>query len=115
MYDGNHVMVVAGEAPWKRQVKLLGGYAAFYNPANLDASAQAPRLPLRRRRIRYQLAGMTAMIWTAAKMAPYILRLMTGKASYKREAGATAIEIRHPDQAFPRWPTSLKQKGRLTA
>ena len=115
MYDGNHVMVVAGEAPWKRQVKLLGGYAAFYNPANLVRALKRHGSPLRRRRIRYQLAGMAAMIWTAAKMAPYILRLMTGKASYKREPGATAIEIRHPDQAFPRWPTSLKQKGRLTA
>ena len=115
MYDGNHVMVVAGEAPWKRQVKLLGGYAAFYNPANLVRALKRHGSPLRRRRVRYQLAGMAAMIWTAAKMAPYILRLMTGKASYKREAGATAIEIRHPDQAFPRWPTTLKQKGRLTA
>ena len=55
------------------------------------------------------------MIWTAAKMAPSILRLMTGKASYKSEAGATAIAIRHPDQAFPGWLSTLKQKGRLIA
>jgi hypothetical protein len=58
---------------------------------------------------------MAAMIWTAAKMAPSILRLMTGKASYKSEAGATAIAIRHPDQAFPGWLSTLKQKGRLIA
>ena len=55
------------------------------------------------------------MIWTAGKMMPYILRLMTGKPSYRKDAGATTIEIRHPDQAFPRWPTTLKQKDRLTA
>jgi radical SAM superfamily enzyme YgiQ (UPF0313 family) len=115
MYDGNHVMVVAGEAPWKRQVKLLGGYAAFYNPANFVRALKRDGSPLRRRRIRYQLAGMAAVIWTAAKITPYILRLMTGKPSYKRDAGATAIEIRHPDQAFRRWPTTVKQKDRLTA
>jgi hypothetical protein len=115
MYDGNHVVVVAGEAPWKRQVKLLGGYAAFYNPANFVRALKRDGSPLRRRRIRYQLAGMAAVIWTAAKMTPYILRLMTGKPSYKRDAGATAIEIRHPDQAFRRWPTTVKQKDRLTA
>ena len=54
------------------------------------------------------------MIWTAAKMASSILRLMTGKAS-QSEAGATAIAIRHPDQAFPGWLSTLKQKGRLIA
>ena len=115
MYDGNHVMVVAGEAPWKRQVKLIGGYAAFYNPANFVRALKRDGSPLRRRRIRYQLAGMAAVIWTAAKMTPYILRLMTGKPSYKGDAGAAAIEIRHPDQAFRRWPTTVKQKDRLTA
>jgi radical SAM superfamily enzyme YgiQ (UPF0313 family) len=114
-YDGNHVIVVAGEAPWKRQVKLIGGYAAFYNPANFVRALKRDGSPLRRRRIRYQLAGMAAMIWTAAKMTPYILRLMTGKPSYRKHAGATTIEIRHPDQAFPRWPTTIKQKDRLTA
>ena len=114
-YDGNHVVIVAGEAPWKRQVKLIGGYAAFYNPANFVRALKRDGSPLRRRRIRYQLAGMAAMIWTAAKMTPYILRLMTGKPSYRRDTGATTIEIRHPDQAFPRWPTTVKQKDRLTA
>ena len=115
MYDGNHVMVVAGEAPWKRQVKLLGGYAAFYNPANFVRALKRDGSPLRRRRIRYQLAGMAAVIWTAAKMTPYILRLMTGKPSYRKDAGATTIEIRHPDQAFQRWPTMAKPKDRLIA
>jgi radical SAM superfamily enzyme YgiQ (UPF0313 family) len=113
-YDGNHVVIVAGEAAWKRQIKLLGGYAAFYNPANFVRALKRDGSPLRRRRIRYQLAGMAAIIWTAAKTMPYILRLMTGKPSYRTDAGATTIEIRHPDQAFPRWPTTLK-KDRLIA
>jgi hypothetical protein len=39
-FDGNHVVVVEREAAWKRQVKLLGGYATFYNPVN-SAGPQA--------------------------------------------------------------------------
>ena len=85
-YDGNHVIIVAGEAAWKRQVKLIGGYAAFYNPANFVRALKRDGSPLRRRRIRYQLVGMAAMIWSAAKMTPYILRLMTGKPSYRSDA-----------------------------
>jgi radical SAM superfamily enzyme YgiQ (UPF0313 family) len=113
-YDGNHVIIATGEAAWKRQVKLIGGYATFYNPANLVRALKRDGSPLRRRRISYQLVGMAAMAWTAAKMTPYILRLMTGKPSYKTNTETTAIEIRHPDRAFPRWPATLK-KERLTA
>ncbi len=104
--DGNHVIVVAVEAAWKRQFKLIGGYAAFYNPVNLVRAHKRDGSPLRRRRIGYQLAGMAAMIWTVVKMTPYILRLMTGSPSYRKDAGDTAIEIRHPGQAFPRRPST---------
>jgi radical SAM superfamily enzyme YgiQ (UPF0313 family) len=114
-YDGNHVIVVAGEAAWKRQFKLIGGYAAFYNPANFVRALKRDGSPLRRRRIGYQLAGMAAMIWTLGKVTPYILRLMTGRPSYRRDVGGTAIEIRHPGQAFPRWPSTRTHNGRLTA
>src|SRR3954465_9214791 len=68
--------------------------------------------PLRRRRIGYQLAGMAAMIWTAAKMTPYILRLLTGRPSYRTDAKETTIEIRHPENAFRRWPTTSIQKAK---
>src|ERR1700704_5977072 len=57
-YDGNHVIVVEREAAWKRQVKLLGGYATFYNPVNLARALTRDGSPLRRRRIGYQLMGM---------------------------------------------------------
>ena len=109
------MIVVAGEAAWKRQFKLIGGYAAFYNPANLVRAFKRDGSPLRRRRIGYQLAGMAAMIWTLAKMTPYILRLMTGRPSYKGDAGGSAIAVRHPGHAFPRSPSARTHNGRLTA
>src|SRR5262249_15461333 len=111
----NHVTIVAGEAPWKRQIKLLGGYAAFYNPVNLVRALRHDGSPLRRRRIGYQLLGMVATIWTAARLAPYILRLMTGRPSYYKEVPATTIRVRLPHQAFPRWPSELPEKRRRTA
>ena len=113
-FDGNHVIIATGEAAWKRQVKLIGGYAAFYNPVNLVRALKRDGSPLRRRRISYQLVGMAALLWTAAKMTPYILRLMTGKPSFKSGIEAETVALRHPDQAFPRWPTTFK-KQRLTA
>jgi radical SAM superfamily enzyme YgiQ (UPF0313 family) len=114
-FDGNHVILFAGEAAWKRQVKLLGGYAAFYNPANFLRALKRDGSPLRRRRIGYQLLGMAAVIWTAARMVPYILRLMTGKPSFITEIPVPAIPVRHPDQAFARWPDPHAQKRRKTA
>jgi hypothetical protein len=56
MYDGNHVMIVAGEAAWKRQVKLLGGYAVFYNPANLVRA-------LKRSAVLPCAGGVSAISW----------------------------------------------------
>ena len=85
-FDGNHVTVVDGEAAWKRQLELLGGYAAFYNPWNFVRALERDGSPLRRRRIGYQAAGMLATAWTALKMAPYTVRLMTAEPHYHRPA-----------------------------
>jgi len=94
--------------------ETAGGYATFYNPVNLARALKRDGSPLRRRRIGYQLAGMAAMIWTAAKMTPYILRLLTGRPSYRTDASETTIEIRHPEQAFRRWPSTSIQKTKRT-
>ena len=114
MYDGNHVMVVAGESPWKRQVKLLGGYAAFYNPANFVRALKRDGSPLRRRHIRYQFWDGGRDLDRCQNDALHPTP-QDGKAVIQKGHRATAIEIRHPDQAFRRWPTTVKQKDRLTA
>jgi radical SAM superfamily enzyme YgiQ (UPF0313 family) len=105
-YDGNNIIVDGSEAVWKRQVKLIAGYAAFYNPVNFVRALKRDGSLLRRRRIGYQAAGMAATVWTAVKMTPYILRLMTGKPGYAQRAKGSTIEVRHPPCAFRRWPTS---------
>jgi len=118
MFDGNHVMVGGGEAAWKRQVKLIGGYLAFYNPMNFVRALKRDGSLLRRRRIGYQAVGMFATVWTAVKMAPYIVRLMTRKPRYHAGTPREAtLKVCYPTAAFPRWPaadakSATKNRGR---
>lgn len=104
-FDGNHVIMGGGEAAWLRQLKLLGGYAAFYNPWNLFRALKKDDSPLRRRRIGYQLAGFAATLFTAVKTFPYLLRLMLSRPTYYTEAPPlTTVPVRMPAQAFARLP-----------
>jgi hypothetical protein len=103
-FDGSHVVVVGGQAAWKRQTKLLAGYAAFYNPVNFVRALRRDGSPLRRRRIGYQAVGMLGTIWTAVKLTPYILRLMIGRPVYADEPKSTSTKVLHPAGAFRRWP-----------
>lgn len=104
--DGNHVIVLGDGAPWKRQIQLLGGYAAFYNPWNLIRALKRDGSKLRRRRIGYQAVGLIAVGWTALKMAPYVARLMTGKLHCHTAPPRRVVPMRNPVAAFPRWPAS---------
>jgi hypothetical protein len=111
-FDGNHVMVVGGGLPWKRQLQLVGGYAAFYNPWNLIRALKNDGSRLRLRRILYQLAGPIATVWTALKMAPYILRLMTGKLTcYTGPPGLETVPVRRPGTAVPRVPAPVPPRA----
>jgi radical SAM superfamily enzyme YgiQ (UPF0313 family) len=103
MIDGNHVVVNDGEAPWKRQLKLLGGYAAFYNPWNLIRAVKNDRSRLRRRRIGYQVFGSIATLWTSLKVIPYIFRLIVGRlVCHTEPPPLLPIAVRRPPKAFRR-------------
>lgn len=106
-YDGNHVTVLDVDATWKRQLELLGGYAAFYNPWNFVRSLKQDGSPLRHRRIGYQAAGMLATAWTALKVAPYTVRLMTGTPRYhSAPPPMETVLVRRPIEAVARYPTA---------
>ena len=111
--DGNHVLVVGREAPWKRQIKLIGGYATFYNPLNLVRAFRRDGSRLRRRRVGYQAVGMLATVWTAVRLVPYTLRLLTGRLECHQ--GPLAVEplpVLRPTAAFPRFPTTKPEPER---
>lgn len=73
--DGNHVIVAGREPMWKRQLKLLAGYGSFYNPINILRAYRRDRSPVRDKRIAFQLLGTLAVLWTAWRVLPYVLRL----------------------------------------
>jgi hypothetical protein len=105
--DGNHVLVDCNEPAWLRQLKLLGGYASFYNPLNVLRALWPDGSKLWKRRLGWQVAGQFATAWTALKVFPYLLRLFLGKPRY--HAGPPPLQtvpVRTPAQGFSRLPES---------
>ena len=112
--DGNHVLVAGDEPPWKRQLKLLGGYAIFYNPLNVIRALKNDGSRLRKRRFGWQVAGLFATAWTALKVLPYAMRLMTGKQLCHKAAPAVhTVPVRSPTQAYPRFPGGKPVPGHV--
>ncbi|MGH7173989.1 MAG: B12-binding domain-containing radical SAM protein [Gemmataceae bacterium] len=113
-FDGNHVMVDGAEKPWLKQLKLLGGYAAFYNPLNFLRALKKDGTTLRRRRIGWQLIGTFAVLWTAWKVLPYMLRLLRPITYHTEPMALATVPVRVPEKGFSRLPadTPLVQLGR---
>jgi hypothetical protein len=105
--EGNYVCVMGAEPAWLRQLKLLGGYAAFYNPLNVIRAMKNDGSRLRKRRIGFQLIGTLAMLWTGLKTLPYLLRLMTSKQKcHTAPPPVFVVPVRNAAGAFPRFPQS---------
>jgi radical SAM superfamily enzyme YgiQ (UPF0313 family) len=102
-YDGNFVMVGGSDAPWLRQLKLLGAYATYYNPLNLMRTWWSDKSRLRHRRLGYQLAGMAGLIWTVVKIMPHLYLLATRTVRYFHEPPPLAtVPVRLAAGAFSR-------------
>lgn len=63
--DGNHVVATNSPSPWTVQMRLLAGYAAFYNPLNLLMGLIKPRRRLFLADVGVQAVGMYALTRTA--------------------------------------------------
>jgi radical SAM superfamily enzyme YgiQ (UPF0313 family) len=101
--DGNHVLVTGDKPMWLRQLQLLGGYAAFYNPWNMIKALRKDGSPLRRRRFGYQIVGQVATLWTAMKVLPYMVRLLTTTLRCHRTTPPLMhVPVRSPEEAFSR-------------
>ncbi|MBV9123330.1 MAG: radical SAM protein [Planctomycetes bacterium] len=105
--DGNHVLVKGKEEPWRKQLKLWGGYLAFYNPLNLVRALLArDGSRLWKYRVVYQALGFVATLWTGWKMLPYMLRLKTSSLQcYQEPPPLHSVPVQDAPQAFPRYPT----------
>lgn len=113
MRDGSYVLTVDGRATWKRQIQLLGGYAAFYNPWNLARLlARDRRTALRRKRIQYQCVGSLAVFWTGLHTLPYLLRLMTRRLVFHHTPPPVgAVPVQMTETAHPRFDGIRQSRG----
>jgi radical SAM superfamily enzyme YgiQ (UPF0313 family) len=113
--DGNHVLVTGTESAWKRQLKLLGGYASFYNPWNLLRALKNDGSRLRRRRIGYQVAGTIATLWTAFKVLPYMVRLLTRRQTcHTAPPPVYVVPVRNPAGTYARLPQVYSARVTIT-
>src|SRR5262249_45284765 len=97
-------MVDGAERPWLKQLKLLGGYAAFYNPLNVLRGFKNDGRALRRRRIGWQFIGQFALLLTAWKVLPYLLRLLRPITYHTDPPALATMPVRLPEKAFSRLP-----------
>jgi len=76
-YDGNHCLATVDAHPWRRQVNMLAGYAAFYNPLNLLLAL--PRFDkVWADRIVFQLLGMVGLARSIYQSRDWLKRLISG-------------------------------------
>jgi len=92
--DGNHVIASTRADPWRKQLNLLRGYAAFYNPANLVRALWVRNKHFARKRVGYQLWGMLSLARTAWKLKGYTWRLWRG-----------------PIECVRQWPERFRRSG----
>lgn len=116
MVDGNHVLVLSDEPAWLRQLKHLGGYATFYNPLNVWRALRLKKTRLWKKRLSYQVAGTAATAWTAFKLLPYVLRLLTGKlVCHQAPPPMQYVPVRSAAGAFERIPHTGQEKMKTPA
>jgi radical SAM superfamily enzyme YgiQ (UPF0313 family) len=108
VYDGNHVIVAGGKPLWRRQLELLGAYAAFYNPLNLFRAMRGDGSPLRKKRMGVQFLGFLGTLWTAWKILPTVWRLLMRKHRFHEgPPPLSTVPVRQVAGSFPRVPSHV--------
>jgi len=112
-FDGNHVLAADVPQPWRMQLNLLRGYAAFYNPINLLRTLCKPKQYLRDKYIFYQIFGMAGLARTAWALKGYLWRLWRGPIE---KASAWPEKFRRPGSPYTgliQTPTPSAQTTRI--
>jgi radical SAM superfamily enzyme YgiQ (UPF0313 family) len=94
-YDGNHCVATSSEHPWRRQMNMLAGYAAFYNPVNLlRALPKVDRLWVER--VVYQTYGMIGFSRSVYQLRDWLWRLVSGPIERFHEAPTPKFRMVFP-------------------
>lgn len=78
-FDGNHVVASKHAAPAARQLNVIRGYAAFYNPLNvLRILCRGRRQGMLAKRLLFQLIGHVGLVLTAPRLWSWSRRIRRG-------------------------------------
>ncbi len=78
-FDGNHVVASRHARPDKRQMNVVKGYAAFYNPLNtLRILLRARRDNLLGKRLLFQVIGQIGLVLTAPRLFSWARKIRRG-------------------------------------
>jgi len=112
-FDGNHVVACTRDDPWRIQLNMLRGYAAFYNPLNLVRSMYIRDKRLANKHLATQIWGMAALTRTAWKVKGHLWRLWRNRIKRVKDwpesfrgNGSPYTELQHP---------AIQQDARPTA
>jgi radical SAM superfamily enzyme YgiQ (UPF0313 family) len=77
-YDGNHCVATEDANPWRKQLNIYLGYAAFYNPLNFVRAVASWKDPLWSYRVMYQAYGMVGLVKSVVKGWGWLWSLYRG-------------------------------------
>lgn len=100
MYDGNRCICTRFRRPWLRQLNMLVGYAAFYNPVNL-VRALLKFDGLRPMRIFFQVMGMAGLAKSVWESRADLLRMIVGPIQRHAEPPRPKYPMVLPDRVGP--------------
>ncbi|MBN1345300.1 MAG: radical SAM protein [Phycisphaerae bacterium] len=96
--DGNHVVATNSPSPWTVQMRLLAGYAAFYNPINFLDGCIRPRKRLFLADVGIQAVGMYALAKTAVKFMLWAGKMWWGPVKRSTESPKPSWRLISPDE-----------------
>jgi hypothetical protein len=77
--DGNHIAASGHPRPWEKQINILRGYAAFYNPINtVRALLGVRRDAASQKRLIFQFVGQIGLLMTVPKLLRWAWKLKRG-------------------------------------
>lgn len=109
MFDGNHIVATNEDKPWRKQMNLILGYGAFYNPWNLLMSMVRPKRRLAGADIGMQFIGMAALAKTTVDSVKWAWRLKRGPIQRCEAVPGSKLPIVkvRPDEIETKRPTAI--------
>ncbi len=109
MFDGNHVVATNEERPWRKQMNLIWGYGAFYNPWNLFLSIVRPKRRLAGADIGMQIIGMVGLARTTVDSIRYAWKVKRGPIVRCDAIPGSPLPVKNvrPDEIETKRPTAL--------